>query len=260
VLSRWFYCKVMTKNLRCLPLIMLALSVTWQVRSALAQESGSIWKGVYTQEQAERAKVRFTSVCRRCHNDDLGGSDRGPSLRGERFMANWETQGLNLLFAKIRNTMPPDAPTSLPDDEYLDLVTLILQANSFPAGAESLSAAKLEDILIMKRPGDGPVDVPNFRMVQVVGCLAKTAGDTWMLTSSSGPVLTNDQPPKADVLKSADAQPLGTGTVRLMSANPFNPDAHHGHKMYAKGLIYHAPDRDRINLISLEMLSQRCGS
>jgi hypothetical protein len=81
-----------------------------------------------------------------------------------------------------------------------------------------------------------------------------------MLTNSSGPVLTNDQPPKADALEHADAQPLGTGRVRLVSANPFNPDAHQGHKMYAKGLIYHAPDTDRINLISLEMLSQRCGS
>jgi mono/diheme cytochrome c family protein len=251
----------MMRNLRVIAVLMLALAaMDWLAQSALAQDAGRIWEGVYSQEQAERAKVRFTAVCRRCHNDDLGGSDRGPSLRGERFMANWETQGLNLLFAKIRNTMPPDAPSSLPDDEYLDLVTLILQANGFPAGAAQLSAAKLEDVLIMKKPGVGPIEVPNFRMVQVVGCLAQGPGDVWMLTSSSTPALANDQPPTAATLETAAAQLLGSKTVRLVSANPFNPDAHKGHKMHAKGLIYHGPERDRINLISLEMLSQSCGS
>ena len=93
-----------------------------------------------------------------------------------------------------------------------------------------------------------------------LGCLAQGPGDVWMLTSSSTPALANDQPPTAATLETAAAQLLGSKTVRLVSANPFNPDAHKGHKMHAKGLIYHGPDRDRINLISLEMLSQSCGS
>jgi len=244
-----------------LSVFLMASCVTSQAKTAAAQsKEDKIWEGVYSQAQAERAKTPFTAVCRRCHNDDLGGSDRGPSLRGERFISNWETQGLNLLLAKIRDTMPPDSPSSLPDSEYLDLVTLILQANGFPAGAESLAPDKLDDILIMRKAGDAPREVPNFRLVQLVGCLSQGPNGAWMLTHTSEPVLANDQAQTGDALKEAARVPLGSHAFRLVSASSFNPEAHQGHKMQAKGLIYRAPDRDRINLISLEMLGQNCGS
>ena len=242
------------------PHTSLAVLAAFLAAPALAhgQTADKIWEGVYSPAQAERAKTSFTAVCRRCHNDDLGGSDRGPSLRGDRFMSNWETQGLNLLFAKIRDTMPPDSPSSLPEDKYLDLVTLILQANGFPAGAENLRADQLESIMIVRKDGDH--EVPNFRLVQVVGCLAQEPNHVWMLTRSSEPVVTSDQAPTPDALKEAATQSLGSHTYRLVSAGSFNPGAHKGQKMQAKGLIYRAPDRDRINLLSLEMVGQSCGS
>ena len=46
-------------------------------------------------------------------------------------MANWETQGLNLLFAKIRNTMPPTPRPACPTMNTLDLVTLIRRPTVF---------------------------------------------------------------------------------------------------------------------------------
>src|SRR5437773_8262614 len=116
-------------NGRCFVSFAAALAVvlTSQVRMGVAQSKDpKIWEGVYSSDQVERAKKPFTAVCRRCHNDDMGGSDRGPSLKGDKFMANWETQGVNMLFAKIRDTMPPDSPSSLPDSDYTDLVSLIL--------------------------------------------------------------------------------------------------------------------------------------
>jgi hypothetical protein len=254
----------MRRRLMLSPVFLLAFVMTWQATTPAAQGNDSkdakIWNGVYTAAQAERAKTSFTAVCRRCHNDDLGGSERGPSLRGNRFMSTWETQDLNVLFAKIRDTMPPDSPSSLPDEDYIDLVALILQANSFPAGAENLSAEKLGGILIMRKAGEGPREVPNFRLVEVVGCLAQGPDDAWMLTRTSEPVLTNDQPSSAGTLKEAAAQPLGSQTFRLVSVGPFNPGAHMGQKMQAKGLLYRAPSKDRINLISLEMVSPSCGS
>ena len=226
----------------------------------LAQDkAGSIWNGVYSAAQADRGGTPFTAVCRRCHNDDLGGSERGPSLRGERFMANWDGQGLNRLFAKIRDTMPPDSPASLPDEDYLDLVTLILKTNGFPAGSVDLTAEELEDVLVLKKGGDGPGDVPNFRMVQVVGCLGEGPDNTWVLTRTSEPAVASDSASSAAGLKEAAAQPLGSQTFRLLSANPFHPEAHRGHKMQAKGLIYRAPNKDRINLVSLEMVGVSCG-
>jgi S-disulfanyl-L-cysteine oxidoreductase SoxD len=241
-----------------LPLIMIVAAAPGP---GLAQnKAGSTWDGVYSAAQADRARTPFTAVCRRCHNDDLGGSDRGPSLRGDRFMANWDTQGLNRLFAKIKDTMPPDSPASLPDEDYLDLVTLILQANGFPAGSASLTTGKLEDVLILKNQGDGAGEMPNFRMVQVVGCLGEGPDNTWVLTRTSDPVVASDQASTAAMLKEAGAQPLGSQTFRLLSVNPFQPEAHRGHKMQAKGLIYRAPDKDRINLVSLEMVGPGCGN
>lgn len=239
---------------------VLAVVLTLQVRTSVAQrQEPKIWEGVYSSAQAERAKTPFTAVCRRCHNDDLGGSDRGPSLRGDRFMANWETQGLNLLFAKIRDTMPPDSPSSLPDSDYTDLVTLILQANGFPAGSEALSASRMDGVLIVNKGGE-PRELPNFRLVQVTGCLAQGPNNTWVLTGTSEPALTDDQPATAAALKEAAALPPGSKTFRLVSASAFNPGPHTGHRMQAKGLIYRAPNKDRINLISLEMVSPSCTS
>lgn len=241
-------------------LSLAAMVAGFQGRSLAQNKAAGIWDGVYSAAQADRARTPFTAVCRRCHNDDLGGSDRGPSLRGDRFMANWDTQGLNRLFAKIKDTMPPDSPASLPDEDYLDLVTLILKANGFPAGSASLTSEKLEDVLIMKTQGDGARDVPNFRMVQVVGCLGEGPDNTWVLTRTSDPAVASDQAPTAAALKEADALPLGSQTFRLLSVNPFRPEAHRGHKMQAKGLIYRAPNKDRINLVSLEMVGSNCGN
>src|ERR1700730_1820326 len=139
--------------LTCFP----ALVMTWQTSMAAGQaveSPGKIWNGVYTSAQADRGKARFTAVGRRCHNDDLGGSERGPALRGDRFMTNWETQELARLFAKARDTMPPDSPSSLPDEDYVDVISYILQANSFPAGNESLNLEQLESIVITKRTGE----------------------------------------------------------------------------------------------------------
>jgi mono/diheme cytochrome c family protein len=246
--------------LTCLP----ALVVTWQTSMAAGQaveSQGKIWNGVYTSAQADRGKARFTAVCRRCHNDDLGGSERGPALRGDRFMTNWETQELARLFAKARDTMPPDSPSSLPDEDYVDVISYILQANSFPAGNESLNLEKLESIVITKRTGEGPLEIPNFRLVRIVGCLALGPDKNWMLTNTGEPVPTGDQASSAAALQDAAAQPLGSHRFRLVSVNPFNPDAHKGEKMEAKGLIYRAPGKNLINLISLESVgASGCGN
>lgn len=244
--------------------LVLALAVPVPVGMLAAQDESSknsqIWDGVYTTEQAERGKTRFTGLCRRCHNDDLGGSERGPALRGDRFMSKWETQGVDRLFAKIRDGMPPDSPSSLPDDDYIDLVARILQANSFPAGKQALNLEGLERILIVRKPGEGPREAPNFSLVKIVGCLSQGPDHAWMLTNAHEPVLTTDQPSTAATRKEADSQPLGPYTFRLVSASSFGLDVHKGHKMEAKGLVYRAPNKDRLNVISLEMVSANCGN
>jgi cytochrome c553 len=216
-----------------------------------------IWNGVYTAAQVDQAKKPLVAVCRRCHNDDLGGSDRGPALHGSRFMATWDTQAVSALFAKVRDTMPPDSPSSLPDEDYINMVALILQKNGFPAGNETLSASKLDGILIVGK--DDQKQVPNFRLVEVVGCLTHGPNGAWTLTSTSEPAVTDERPATAETLKQASAQPLGSQTFRLVSINSFDPAAHIGQKMQAKGLLYRAPGKDRINLIALDPVGPSCG-
>jgi len=241
----------------------LACFLAWQshpVRAQADEHGHGIWDGAYAAAQAERGHSRFTSLCRRCHNDDLNGSERGPALRGEKFLMNWDAQDLGRLFAKIQGTMPPDSPSSLPDDEYVDVMAYILQVNGFPAGRSALSIDELASIVMVRKPGEAPADVPNFRLVQVIGCLTRESDKEWLLTDTTDPVLTTDQPSTAATLKQAAGQPLGTHAFRLVGAQTFSPEEHKGQKMQAKGLIYRAPNKDRINLISLEMLGSTCGN
>ena len=88
--------------------------------------------------------------------------------------------------------MPPDSPSSLADEDYINMVALILQKNGFPAGNETLSASKLDGILIVGK--DGPKEVPNFRLVEVVGCLTHGPNDAWTLTRTSTPAVANERP------------------------------------------------------------------
>jgi len=252
----------MRRMFMVLPIPLLALVMTAHAGSpggaGVDGKDTSIWDGVYSPAQIERSKMPLTAVCRRCHSDDLGGSERGPALHGSRFMANWETQDLSALFAKVRDTMPPDSPSSLPDEDYIAMVALILKTNGYPAGSETLTLSKLDGIKIMGKPGETPKEIGNFRLVEVVGCLTRGDNDAWMLTNTSDPALSSDKPSTDKALGAAARQPLGSATYRLMSVNAFDPAAHAGQKMQAKGLLYRAPGKDRINLVALDPVGPGC--
>ena len=95
-----------------------------------------IWQGVYTAAQAERGKTSFNSSCLRCHGDKLQGNT-APALSGDRFFTTWGNEVIASLFAKIRDTMPPNFGTSIDDQTKLDIVAYILQTNGYPAGPAS---------------------------------------------------------------------------------------------------------------------------
>ncbi len=219
-----------------------------------------IWTGVYSEAQLERGKVPFVGVCRRCHGDDLGGTRRGPALRGESFMTDWEGQDLERLFDKIRDTMPPDSPSSLDDDDYLGAMVNILQANAYPAGDKDLTVDEMANIQILRKPvpGEAPRQVRSFSIVDVIGCLTHGPGNTWMLTQTTEPVLTRGRPATEEELKDASTRPLGRSTFQLVSAAPFKPETHQGQRMDAKGLLYRAPYGNRLNLSSLQMVAASC--
>jgi len=211
-----------------------------------------IWQGVYTTAQAERGKTSFNSSCLRCHGDKLQGNT-APALSGDRFFTTWGSEPIASLFAKIRDTMPPNFGTSIEDQTKLDIVAYILQTNGYPGGPGELTqnGNDLATAQILKK-GEQAL-VQNFSLVQTVGCLGRGPDNTWLLTRTSDPLVTRDDAPSAQSLASAATRPLGTRTFRLLSAKPFSPESHQGHKMEARGLIYSEAGDERLTLTSLRM-------
>jgi hypothetical protein len=169
---------------------------------------------------------------------------------------------LGALFTRIKTTMPRgDGAGTLPDDMVIDIVAYVLQTNAYPVGRGELSPALARDIKFVA-PGGATGPVPDFSLVQVVGCLAQGPDNTWVLNNTSAPARTRTptDPTEADIT-AAKAQALGTMTFRLLYAdtfkNGFNPGDHRGHKMEGRGFLITKPD-NRISVTWLEMIDGAC--
>jgi len=220
-----------------------------------AADEPPIWTGVFTAEQVARGKENFEANCARCHQHNLEGSDRGPALSGDNFWNHWENETLNTLFVKVRDNMPPNLTgNQLEPVTKLEIVSYVLSRNGFPTGSSVLKADRdaLDDVQILKK--GAVATLPNFTVVQVVGCLAKAPGDTWELTRGSKPA----RAPQAAMTK-AD-KPLGDEKFALSSVKGFNPDANSGHKVEARGLLYAGNGGSRLDLTAMQTLSENCGS
>ena len=215
--------------------------------------------GVYTSIQAERGKARFLTSCGNCHGEDLNGApERAPALTGDAFLKNWEGRNVSSLFAKIKQDMPRNRPGSLSDDVYLDIVALILQANAYPEGARELNASVLDSVPIAKNGLVTKKVVPNFAVVETVGCLALGSNNRWTLRNASEPLASGDQPLTSQELKDAESKPLGSGSFELISIIPFKPELDDGHKMAAKGLLYRMSNDSRLDVTSLQRVAESC--
>lgn len=204
-----------------------------------AQARPRIWQGVYTAAEADRGRATYVTTCLRCHNPDLSG-DRGPALKGERFMTSWGGGSVARLFEKIRDTMPPLATSTLDDRTKLDVVAFILQTNGFPAADRELALSELDGIQILA-PGEQP-KAQNFARVAVVGCLARGDANRFVLTSASEPAVAAEN-------AAAPIPSPGSGRVVLLNAAQFNPDAQIGRRVEARGLVYR-DDRDILLAVS----------
>lgn len=68
------------------------------------------------------------------------GKEPAPQLSGELFISKWQGLSLGDLYVCIATTMPVSSPGTLSEEQYADLVALLLQANNFPAGDAELKA------------------------------------------------------------------------------------------------------------------------
>jgi mono/diheme cytochrome c family protein len=221
-----------------------------------------IWDGVFTAAQAERGKAALSqNGCNGCHGPELAG-DRGPSLKGDRFITAWENSSVNRLFGKIRDTMPPLNAEQVTPATKVDIVAYLLLVNGFPAGNSDLllDPGTLDNLQIAKKGAEAS-GAPNFSLVQVLGCLSQSANGRWTLTKSTEPNTTKDETPTSDSLRRSERAALGNGTFDLVSVSPsYKVESHKGHKMEARGLLYKDPAYAEINLTSLTMIGPSCGN
>jgi cytochrome c5 len=213
-----------------------------------------VWSGVYTAAQAARGRAQYEATCSGCH--DVG---EAPVLVGDAFMRRWFGDNLQTVLTKMR-TMPADAPGSLADTSYVDIMSFLLESSDFPAGSEELRAnpEELARIEVVDREGTGRA-VPNFSLVQVVGCVTQAADKAWMLARSSEPVRARESGDSAPAdLKAAGATALGTHSFRLLDYPMFGREPFSGHKVQVKGFLIRQPNDDRLNVTSVQSLDQKC--
>jgi mono/diheme cytochrome c family protein len=104
-----------------------------------AQETRSVWDGVYTEAQAKRGEALYFERCVRCHGPTLaGGTDGAGPLFGPTFNGNWNGVPLGQMVDRVRATMPQDKPATLSRQQTVDVLTFIFSANKFPPGKAEL--------------------------------------------------------------------------------------------------------------------------
>ncbi|MCH7747300.1 MAG: cytochrome c [Acidobacteria bacterium] len=228
--------------------------------AAATTQERTVKDGVFTTDQAARGREQYEASCQRCHGVDLAGG-AGRSLTGDVFLRDWTGLTLDSLFERMQS-MPPGGSESLAEDAYVDIISYVLERNGFPAGGDELSTGLLTGVRVEGE--EGPGVVPNFALVQVVGCLRGSAADGWRLADASAEVRTADPEPSAgDELTEVQAIPLGDRAFQLMYVFP-SPEAYVGHTVETKGLLIRTTGdspvgaSDSLNVTSMQSLAPRC--
>lgn len=239
------------------------LGTAVRAQQAASDEETKIWTGVYTEAQAARGKNIYEAYCTRCHGLNLLGGRQGgvggPALKDNNFWVSWERAPLAALYGKTSRTMPADSPASLREDDYTDVVAFLLSENKFPAGKVDLPPTGLDAIRIVRKAGETS-EIPDFALVQVVGCLTPGSNQTWTLTQATDPLLTRDDMSTPQSLAAAARQPAGKNEVRLISAGQHKPQALAGQRVEARGLLNKDPRQGRLDVLSLKSIGASCAN
>jgi len=104
----------------------------------------SVWDGVFSEAQATRGEAVYEGACGLCHGYRLNGAPDDPDMRSTpplaraRFLRVWEGRSLATLFEYSRATMPEDNPSSLTEQEYVDVIAYMLSVGGMPVGNDEL--------------------------------------------------------------------------------------------------------------------------
>ena len=208
----------------------------------------TVWDGVYTDAQADRATGIFSQSCERCHTLTSEGTR---PLSGDKFWEGYTQKTVGDLLNFVKTNMPNGQGGSLPGPTYNDLVALILKSNGFPAGKTEVTPETVANVQII--PKDGPGELPNNTLVRVVGCLAPKSGSDWTLSSATTPQRIDKTGPVPE-----DAtRPLGDRTVTLKFVLN-RLDTFVGQRMAVTGILIGAGGVNGINVATVNRVAEAC--
>ncbi len=233
---------------------LFILILATRLTASQAASPKSVWDGVYSEVQAQRGAVAYRAACSSCHRGDLSGQNG--ALIGTTFMNRWREDSLNSLFTNIKTTMPRNNPGILKDDMYVDIITYILQQNTFPVGESELKADGLKTVQIIGKGGAEPL--PAGALAQVYGCITEGPDKTWLLTRATAPTRTRNPDKSSDAdLKAAQSVPFGSLTFKLPDSAFHHPERLKDAKVEARGFLMKDPS-DGLSLTSLGRVSDTC--
>lgn len=120
-----------------LPLCVGLLASVLQSAAAQPVNVPPSLNATFTEEQATRGRALYAQHCLQCHGEALAGVDKAPPLAGPQFTSTWGNAPLVALLARIQ-TMPPDKPGSLSNEQGVDILSYMLWYNGVPAGTVAL--------------------------------------------------------------------------------------------------------------------------
>jgi len=233
---------------RVLILLPVLLSVGGVLVSSQApQKPKTVWDGVYTEAQANRATGVFGASCAGCHTLTPDGNR---PLSGESFWQSNTQKSVAELLGYVSKNMPNGNGGSLSPENYNDLVALILKSNGFPAGQTELTPASIAGVQIISK--DGPGELPANTLVRVVGCLVKS-GNEWTLANATAPVRTD----KTAAIPEDATVALGTRTIALKFVLT-KLDAFVGKRMSVAGMLIGAGGADGLNVAVVNRVAENC--
>jgi mono/diheme cytochrome c family protein len=218
--------------------------------TAQAPKSPTVWDGVYTDAQAERATATFSSTCSRCHTLTADGSGNRP-LTGEKFWEGYTQKTVGDLLKFVSTNMPNGQGGTLAASTYNDLVALILKSNGFPAGKTELVPETIANVQII--PKDGPGELPANTLVRIVGCLGPKAGSDWTLTNVTDPVRVE----KTGAVPEDATRSLGSKTMTLKFVLT-RLDAFAGQRLSVTGILIGAGGANGINVSTVNRVAEAC--
>ena len=139
---------------RCLRLFIVGF-VTFAICTGLTATAQAD-AGLYTEKQAIAGQRVYQRACALCHGSALEGSESAGALRGSAFLDRWRGKPVSLLHGLTRSSMPLDAPGSLADKDYVDLLAFMLSQNAYSPGQVALTAGSTANL--PAPDADGPLE------------------------------------------------------------------------------------------------------